>query len=133
MNNNFSIVLFDGECNFCNSTIYFIFKRDRKNKFKFCSLQSERGKKMLEKFNILGFNNSSMVLISNNCIHSKSGAALRIAKELTGIWPLLYFFIIVPYFLRDWIYTLVAKRRHRFLTNNKCVVADSKFKAAILD
>ncbi|HYG52073.1 MAG TPA: DUF393 domain-containing protein, partial [Flavobacteriales bacterium] len=83
------IVLFDGECNFCNYSVQFIFKRDKKGIFRFASLQSAKGKELLAQYNLQNLDTSSMVLIKNNRAYIKSGAALRICAHLSGLWPLM--------------------------------------------
>ena len=109
------IVLFDGVCNLCNSSVNFIVDRDPKVRFKFAALQSEKGQELLSQ--ILRANESSfdsIVLISNNSVYIKSSAALRIAKNLKGLWPILYSFIIIPKPIRDFVYDFIAKNRYKW-------------------
>ncbi len=109
-----NILLFDGVCNLCNGAINFIIDHDPKGHFKFAALQSEFGQqKLLE----LGYNTESfdsLVLLSQGQVYKKSSAALRIAKKLNGLYPLLYAFIIVPPFLRHWVYDIIAKNRYKW-------------------
>ena len=109
------IVLFDGVCNLCNSSVNFIVDRDPKVRFKFAALQSEKGQELLSQ--ILRANESSfdsIVLISNNSVYIKSSAALRIARHLNGLWPILYSFMIIPKPLRDFVYDFIAKNRYKW-------------------
>ena len=109
------IVLFDGVCNLCNSSVNFIVDRDPKVRFKFAALQSEKGQELLSQ--ILRANESSfdsIVLISNNSVYIKSSAALRIARHLNGLWPILYSFIIIPKPIRDFVYDFIAKNRYKW-------------------
>ncbi|MGI8468555.1 MAG: thiol-disulfide oxidoreductase DCC family protein [Pyrinomonadaceae bacterium] len=108
-----AIILFDGVCNFCNSSINFIIERDRKNYFKFAPLQSEVGQKLLDEYGIDKAETDSVVLISNGAAYTHSTAALKIAKTLGGAWSWLYAFIIIPKFIRDFFYKLFAKNRYR--------------------
>jgi predicted DCC family thiol-disulfide oxidoreductase YuxK len=108
------IVLFDGVCNFCNSSVNFIIERDAENYFKFAPLQSESGIELLEKYNIDKAETDSVILIENKKAYMHSTAALKIAKHLDGAWSWLYAFIIVPKFLRDFAYKTFAKNRYRF-------------------
>lgn len=110
MNN---IILFDGECNFCDASVQFIIKRDPKAVFSFASLQSDIGKQLLAAYELSG-NIDSMVLITDGRAHIKSNAALRIAKELSGIWKLAYAFIFVPHPVRDLFYDFVARNRYKW-------------------
>jgi predicted DCC family thiol-disulfide oxidoreductase YuxK len=115
-----SIVLFDGECNFCNSSVNFIWKRDKKDRFRFASLQSRKGIDILTEHNhpIHHKQLSTIVLIQNGQLFTKSTAVLKITKQLSGLYPLLYVFIIIPKPLRDYVYEFIAKRRHLLLKNN---------------
>ncbi len=108
------VVLFDGVCNFCNSSINFIIDRDKHNKFKFAALQSELGKQLLQTHGVeQPATLDSVVLIKNEKIYKKSEAALEIARELSGLWPLLYIFKILPTFIRDIFYDLLAVNRYK--------------------
>lgn len=126
------IVLFDGDCNFCNHSVQFIYKRDKKGVFRFAALQSEKGNELLVKFNLQNLDLSTMVFIKNNKAYTKSGAALRICGHLTGLWPLMLCFLIVPAFIRNWVYDVIAKRRKR-LIKDKCEVPSGDFKARFID
>lgn len=56
----------------------------------------------------------SVVLIMNGRIFLKSDAVFRILRRLDGFWPLMYIFIIVPKFIRDPVYDIVARYRYRW-------------------
>ncbi|MEO6049875.1 MAG: thiol-disulfide oxidoreductase DCC family protein [Pyrinomonadaceae bacterium] len=107
-----SIILFDGVCNFCNGAVNFIISHDREKKFKFAPLQSEIGEKLWKKFEI-GDDVDSIILIENEKAYLHSTAGLRVTKTLGGIWALGYVFIIVPAFIRDYLYRLFARNRYR--------------------
>ncbi|MGE8207168.1 thiol-disulfide oxidoreductase DCC family protein [Heyndrickxia sp. NPDC080065] len=107
------IILFDGVCNFCNSSVQFIIKRDPAGCFKFASLQSEIGKKLLREHGIHD-EIDSFVLIEDNTYYIKSSAALRMCKNLQGLWRLLYLFLIIPPPIRDFFYDLIAKNRYKW-------------------
>ena len=114
INSNQSLVLFDGVCHFCNNSVNFIIDRDPKKKFVFAPLQSELAKNVL---NRLGEDSSvidTIILIQNNKLYKRSRAALEIAKQLNGLWPLCYVFIIIPGFIRDLVYKLIAKNRYKW-------------------
>jgi predicted DCC family thiol-disulfide oxidoreductase YuxK len=107
------VVLFDGVCNLCSNSVQFIIERDAKAAFKFASLQSAFGQYQLEKFNLDKNSLYSIILIKEDNVYQQSDAALRIAKELNGGWPVFYMFIILPRFIRDTIYNLIAQNRYR--------------------
>jgi len=110
------IILFDGVCNFCNSTINFLIDRDKKGVFKFAALQSEPGREILKKHNITTLTDfDSVILEKDGKLYQKSDAALEIARSMNGLWKLLYGFKIIPKFIRDFVYDLVAKNRYRLM------------------
>ena len=107
-----SIVLFDGVCNFCNDAVNFIIRRDVEGQFKFAPLQSETGQELRQKYAIEP-DVDSIVLIEDGMAFTHSTAGLRIAQGLGGVLSLAYVFIIVPAFIRDFIYKTFAKNRYR--------------------
>ena len=118
------IVLFDGVCNLCQGAVQFIIKRDLKARFKFASLQSEFGRNITSSY---GLNTSStgqtIILIRNNKSYDRSRAVLEIARYLSGAWSLFYGFIIIPKFLRDPVYNLIARNRYRlFGKQESCMI-----------
>lgn len=128
------VVLFDGVCNLCNSSVSFIIKRDKKNKFLFASLQSEYAKKHLDDELSNGDNLQSLVLKDGNKTLIKSSAVLTIAKGLSGLWPLAYGFMIIPGFIRNAVYDLIAKNRYRwFGKRNQCMIPSPELKSKFLD
>ncbi|MEM1136113.1 MAG: DCC1-like thiol-disulfide oxidoreductase family protein [Bacteroidota bacterium] len=107
----FSIILFDGVCNLCNGSVNFIIDYDKANSFKFASLQSEKGKTLLKKYQ-LDLQLNSIVLIENGKAFQKSTAALRISKKLSFPFFLLSFFLFTPRSIRDFAYDMIAKNRY---------------------
>ena len=107
------IILFDGDCNFCDSSVQFIIKRDPAAHFLFTSLQSEKGLELTKKYAIPE-DVDSLVLIENGKAFTKSSAALRIAKKLDGLWHLFFLFILVPRKIRDGVYDYVANNRYKW-------------------
>lgn len=115
------IILFDGICNLCVGTVQFIIKKDSKKIFCFASLQSAFGKNILQQFGLNENNFSSFILLEQGKIFTQSTAALKVTKKLSGVWPLLYAFIIVPPFIRNKIYQFIADHRYQwFGKKNKC-------------
>ena len=110
---NYEIVLFDGICNFCNSSINFVIDHDPKKHFKFASLQSEIGQEILRKYNKNTKNFDSVILLKNNTLYEKSAAALEITKHLSGLWKYLTVFGVLPTFFLNFFYDIVAKNRYR--------------------
>ena len=128
-----AIILFDGVCNFCNSSVNFIIDRDPKNYFTFGALQSIKGQALLERYGLSQTALDTLILIESKQIYSRSTAALRIAKRLSGLWPLFYCFVIIPRFLRDPIYGLIAKYRYKIFGKREvCRVPTPEEKARFL-
>ncbi len=116
------IILFDGVCNFCDSTVQFIIKRDQAGYFQFASLQSDIGQNLLAQFNI-SKTIDSVILIEHKQVFFESTAALKICKKLDRLWPCLYLFILVPPFIRNALYRLFAKYRYRlFGQKSECLL-----------
>jgi predicted DCC family thiol-disulfide oxidoreductase YuxK len=94
--------------------VQFVLKRDDKKRFSFASLQSEIGQSLLVDSNLGTVNLSSIILIQNGKTYTESTAALLIAKELGGAWPLLSAFLVVPKFIRDGVYRYISKNRYKW-------------------
>ncbi len=128
-----AIILFDGVCNFCNSSVNFIIERDRANYFKFAPLQSEIGEKLLKENGIDKINTDSVVLIEDGKVYTYSTAALRVARRLDGFWSYFYAFIVVPKPIRDFFYKLFAKNRYRmFGKQDACMMPTAEIRARFL-
>jgi predicted DCC family thiol-disulfide oxidoreductase YuxK len=129
-----SIILFDCVCNLCNGAVQFIIKRDNKNQFLFASLQSQEGKQILEEHNFTVNKANSFFLFENGKLFYRSTAALKVIKKLSGLWPLLYGFIIVPKFIRDGVYNWIAKNRYRwFGRKDECMIPTPELNAKFLN
>jgi len=125
-----NIILFDGVCNLCNASVLFVIERDKKNVFQFASLQSSFGQQVLKKHQLSSSDFDSMILLQDGTIHQRSDAALRIAKELSGAWKLLYGFIIVPRFIRNGVYNFVARNRYKWFGKQEaCMIPTPELKA----
>lgn len=128
-----SVILFDGVCNLCNASIDFIIKRDRKDQFLVGALQEAAGKTLLSRFEVNPEYLDSLVLIEGEKIFFRSTAALRIAKKLSGLWPLFYVFMILPPPIRDGIYDWIGRNRYRwFGKKNTCRLPTPEEKAKFL-
>ncbi len=127
------IILFDGVCNLCNNAVVFIIKRDKKDVFRFAAIQSDEGEKLIKKHNIDTSKTDSIILIENDTYSVKSTAALKIAKHLKGGYPLLYGFIILPAFFRNWVYDIIAKNRYKwFGKKDNCMIPTPELKEKFL-
>ncbi|MES2760617.1 MAG: DCC1-like thiol-disulfide oxidoreductase family protein [Bacteroidota bacterium] len=128
MNNilkNKTILLFDGYCNLCHSSVQFVLKHEKNTEIYFTSLQSSVGIEILNYYKIDPAKTDSLVLIEKNKAYTKSSAALRITKYLKGIYSLGFAFIIVPAFVRNWIYDFIAKNRYKWYGKQEsCIIPD---------
>ncbi|HAY33004.1 MAG TPA: thiol-disulfide oxidoreductase DCC family protein [Ignavibacteria bacterium] len=129
----FKIILFDGVCNLCNSSVNFIIDKDVRNVFKFASLQSETGTKLIKNYNLTAENIDSVILIDNDRAYIKSDAALMIAAELGGVYKILSFMRIIPKFIRDFFYDIIARNRYRwFGKKDVCRIPTPELKSKFL-
>ena len=126
------IILFDGDCNFCNYWVKYVIERDKKDLFRFTSLQSETGKKLLKQYDLKD-DLETVVLIKNNAAKTKSSAALHIFKELGSIHQIVIIFIAIPKFIRDWFYGIVARYRKHLMKNQSCIIPTAAVKNKFLD
>ena len=108
------VVLFDGVCNLCNASVNWLIDHDHKNIFRFSALQSSYGKSAVEKYNLTGNYMDTVILVEGDKAYQRSTAALRILKHIGGFYSLLYIFIIVPPFIRNFVYNIVAKNRYKW-------------------
>ncbi len=106
------IILFDGVCNLCNGTVAWIIRHDKKLVFKFAALQSAFAQAQLKSVGT-STQVDSIVLIQNGKVLYKSDAALTIAGQLSGLWPILKIGKILPRFVRDTVYDFIARHRYR--------------------
>ncbi len=128
------VILFDGVCNFCNSSVQFVIKRDPNQQFRFASLQSQYGQQVLAQHQLPQNEFNSFIFIENGEIYTKSTAALRVAKQLSGLWPMLYGFIIIPSFIRDAVYNFIAKNRYRWFGKREaCMLPTPQQRQLFLD
>ena len=130
---NKSIILFDGVCNLCNSSVNFIIKHDKKKHFLFASLQSDAAKEILLHHSLNKIIFDSIILIEDTIVYEKSTAVLRIAKKLNNGFQLLYVFILIPKILRDKIYDYIAKNRYKWYgKKNTCMLPSKDLKSRFL-
>ena len=112
-NDETTVLLFDGVCILCNRLVQFIIRRDKKEKFKFASLQSDKGQALLKQFGLPRNVFNSIVYISENGYLLNSSAILHICKDMEGMWKYVYILIVIPSWVRDFIYTGIAKTRYK--------------------
>jgi predicted DCC family thiol-disulfide oxidoreductase YuxK len=128
------IILFDGVCNLCAGSVQFIIKRDNNKYFRFASLQSDFAKIILQPSQLSENNFSSIILWEDGKIYTQSAAALRITKHLSGGWKLLFALIIIPAFIRNYMYSIIARHRYRwFGKKEKCWIPNDEWKDLFIE
>ncbi|MDR6301622.1 putative DCC family thiol-disulfide oxidoreductase YuxK [Mesonia maritima] len=129
------IILFDGVCNLCNNAIQLIIKHDKKDVFRFASLQSEIGQKLTQERGIDTEKVDSIILIEPGISYDvKSTAALKIAKKMNGFYPILGLFLGLPEGFRNLVYDFIAKNRYKwFGKKNACMIPTPEIQAKFLD
>ncbi len=128
------IILFDGVCNLCDSVVQFIIKRDKADIFRFVALQSDLGQEIVNYIGIDSSQTDSIILYQpGHSYYYKAEAALRIAKELGGIYSLLMVFNIFPKSLSNSVYDYIARNRYKWYgKKNECMIPTPAMKAKFL-
>lgn len=125
-------VFYDGDCGFCNKSVAYILKYEREPKIQFISLQSDLSKEFFKSKGLPNPNLSSVVFLRKDELLNESTASLYLAKELRFPHNLNFGFIIIPRFIRDFIYSLIAKNRHR-LYKSYCISLDEQTRERFLN
>lgn len=127
------VLLFDGACNLCNGLVQFVIKRDPEAKIRFAALQSMQGRTFMKKLKLPVQELETLVLVKDGNALTKSSGALTLLRELGGFWGLLYVFMVVPRFIRDWVYDLVARNRYSiFGRTQACMIPTPDMKKRFL-
>lgn len=129
------LILFDGVCNLCNASVQYVIQHDKNNVFLFAALQSEAGLEIIKKYNIDTTKTDSILLYTpEKGMASKSTAALKIAKHLGFPQNVMTVFLIIPPFIRNWVYDYIAKNRYKwFGKKESCWIPTPELKSKFLD
>lgn len=126
------IVFFDGVCGLCNTMVDFFIRKDKKRRLLFAPMQGSTARGILSDEEITLLN--SFVLFEGGKKYYKSAAALRIYGKLGGLWPLMKVFIVVPRFIRDSVYNIVAQHRYDWFGKKEtCRIPTLEERGVILD
>ncbi len=128
------IILFDGLCNLCDSSVQFVIKYDTNDQFRFVALQSELGQKIISHIGINLKNIDSVVLYEPGvAYYYKSNAALQVARNLGGLFHLGTVFRIIPTTLRNILYDYIAKNRYSWYGKKQsCMIPTEELKSKFL-
>jgi predicted DCC family thiol-disulfide oxidoreductase YuxK len=122
------IILFDGVCNLCNWTVQFVLRRDPRGYFHFAPIQSSAGERLMGDARSQVPARDTIILIDHGRRYFESDAALRIARSLSGLWPLLYAGIWFPRPIRDGVYAFIARNRYRWFGQSAaCMVPTPEY------
>ena len=129
------VILFDGICNLCNSSVNRVIHWDEKNQFLFASLQSEFGKSVINDLQIDTQKIDSIILYNPGVSYDvKSTAILKIANDLGGFWKMMNIFFILPTGFRNLVYDYIAKNRYKWYGKKEsCMIPTPELKAKFLD
>lgn len=128
------LVLFDGLCNLCSASVQWIIARDSHALHRFASLQSEPARRALQQANAPSTLPDSIILIDAQGVHTKSTAAIRIARRLGFPWSVAALALVLPKFLRDPLYDFIAARRYRwFGKRDACMIPTPELRQRFLD
>lgn len=111
-------ILFDGVCVLCSRTYRFVTLRDRAKLFRFVPIQTDEGRALAARHGIDADNPDTFALIEDDVLLTRSDAALRIAAALPG-WGWTRMLRLIPRFLRDALYGIVARNRYRWFGKNE--------------
>ena len=131
---NKKIILFDGVCNLCESSVQFVIKHDKKDIFRFVAIQSDLGQEIIKHIGIDITKTESAILYEPGiAYYYKAEAAIRIANELGGVYSLLNLFSVFPKGLLNSIYDYVAKNRYKWYGKKEaCLIPTPELKAKFL-
>jgi predicted DCC family thiol-disulfide oxidoreductase YuxK len=128
-----AIVLFDGVCHLCSSSVHFIIRRDPRARCKFAPLQSPIGQALLHRHRLATNTFETLVLIEAGRAYTRSTAALRVARRLSGLWPVAYLGIMVPKPVRDALYRIIAQNRYKWFGQRaECMLPTPEVKERFL-
>ena len=130
---NQPLILFDGVCTFCNASVNFIIDRDARSRFRFAPLQGPTGQEILKRQGLPTDLLDTMLLVEDNNVYTRSTAALRIARYLRFPWNLLSVFLLIPAFLRNAVYSVLAHNRYKwFGQEDACRIPTPELRARFL-
>lgn len=129
-----SVIIFDGVCHLCNASVNFVMSHDRRRRFRYTANQMAAGQKILRENGIDPAQIETVFLYENNKLYSKSTAALRIARKLGFPYNLAFGFMIVPAFIRNIVYDLIARNRYKWFGKKEtCRLPTAEERSLFLD
>jgi predicted DCC family thiol-disulfide oxidoreductase YuxK len=128
------VVIYDGECGFCNRSVLFLLKRDKEKALRFSASNSCFSKSELAKHGIPVERLDTLVLLERGEAHTYSDAGLKIAKYLKFPWSLFYYLWVVPKRIRDPMYNFIARNRYRLSgRTTSCGIPDDSSRSQFIE
>lgn len=126
------IIFFDGVCGLCNRTVDFLIRHDKDRQFLFAPLQGETASRTLPATRTT--QPDTIICKDGSKLYYKSDAVLHIMMRIGGIWRLSGAVYIIPKFIRDFFYDIVAGNRYRiFGKKESCRLPSSQEREVFLD
>lgn len=126
VNLNKEIILFDGDCNLCNKYINLIIRYDQKDNFRFATIKSQIGQNIIKDLNLINIQEDTLLLIKKKSIYIKSDAVIRILSCLQFPINILSLISLIPRFIRDYFYDIIAKKRKKIFKTKECLLPNKK-------
>ncbi|MDP2227331.1 MAG: thiol-disulfide oxidoreductase DCC family protein [Moraxellaceae bacterium] len=134
MSSETMIVVFDGVCNLCATSVRFIYAHDRAGKFRFVAAQSAAGEAIQRRVGIHAIEEGTVILVKGNRAYVKSRAALEIARHLDGAWKLFYVLRFLPLPVRDALYGYVARNRYKWFGEKEtCMLPSASLRSRFIE
>ena len=133
MSDDHVLVLVDGHCSLCKGWTHWAARRDAEDHLRFASQQGKTGKQYLEDAGI--DSNQSVIVVADGRSYTRSRAVLEVVRVLSWPWPIVYAAILIPCFIRDWMYVVISSHRYQWfgrVENDFCEV-NSDIDHMILD
>jgi predicted DCC family thiol-disulfide oxidoreductase YuxK len=133
------IVLYDGVCGLCNGAVQFLLKRDRHDRLRFASLQSDFAATLLGRHGVDHHDLDTVYVVlnpgeANEALLAKSDAFLQLAKVIGGVWGIARLGKIIPRPIRNWLYDFVARHRYQvFGKYEACMLPDPRHKHKFIE
>jgi len=113
------ILLYDGVCGLCNRAVQFVLKRDREDRFRFASLQSNFAAEILRRHGASPQQLDTVYVLLDRGepgerLLARSDAAIFVLQTVGGIWRVMNAVLrVLPRWLRDSGYNLIARNRYQ--------------------
>lgn len=133
-----AVIVFDGVCVLCNGWVRFLLRHDRRKRYRFAAMQGEAGRGLLAANGLDPDDPVSFLLIEYDRgatprVSTDTTAIRRVVAGLGGLWCVAHVAALLPGFVRDPLYRLVARNRYRlFGRHEACMVPNEETRARFL-